>query len=74
MPPRRRRLWQHNSPIAPYSRSSDDESPSDHSDADESNYSYGSVGSNFMPTSLTAQQYTNIADALSPVEEDSSIE
>ncbi|KFZ07101.1 hypothetical protein V501_06777 [Pseudogymnoascus sp. VKM F-4519 (FW-2642)] len=74
MRPRRRRLWQQNSPIAPYSGSSDDDSPSDLSDADESNYSDGSVGSNFMPESLTSQQYTNITDFPSPVDEDSIIE
>ncbi|OBT62290.1 hypothetical protein VE03_08596 [Pseudogymnoascus sp. 23342-1-I1] len=74
MRPRRRRLWQQNSPIAPYSGSSDDESPSDHSDADESSYSQGSVGSNFIPASLISQQDTNITDPPSPVEEDTIIE
>ncbi|OBT56228.1 hypothetical protein VE04_02687 [Pseudogymnoascus sp. 24MN13] len=74
MRPRRRRLWQQNSPIAPYSGSSDDDSPGDLSDADESNYSDGSVGSNFMPESLKSQQYTNISDFPSPVDEDSIIE
>lgn len=70
MRPRHRRLWQQNSPIAPYSGSSDDESPSDQSDADESNYSNGSVGSNFVPASVISQQNTNITNSPSPVEED----
>lgn len=34
MRPRHRRLWQQNSPIAPYIDGSDDESPYEHSDAD----------------------------------------
>ncbi|KFY30843.1 hypothetical protein V493_01612 [Pseudogymnoascus sp. VKM F-4281 (FW-2241)] len=73
MPPRRRRLWQQNSPIASYSGSSDDESLGNHSDADESDY-YGSVGSNFMPISLKPEQNTNITDVPSPVDEDTIIE
>ncbi|OBT48796.1 hypothetical protein VE00_00553 [Pseudogymnoascus sp. WSF 3629] len=74
MRPRCRRLWQQNSPIAPYSGSSDDDSPGDLSDADESNYSDGSVGSNFMPEPLISQQYTYITDAHSELEEDIIIE
>lgn len=74
MRPRRRRLWQQNSPIAPYSGSSDDDSPGDLSDADESNYSDGSVGSNFMPEPLISQQYTYITDVPSQAEEDIIIE
>ncbi|OBT77425.1 hypothetical protein VF21_04244 [Pseudogymnoascus sp. 05NY08] len=74
MRPRRRRLWQQNSPIVPYSGSSDDDSPGDLSDADESNYSDGSVGSNFIPESLISQQYTYITGVPSPVEEDTIIE
>ncbi|OBT87920.1 hypothetical protein VE02_02640 [Pseudogymnoascus sp. 03VT05] len=74
MRPRRRRLWQQISPIVPYSGSSNDDSPGNLSDADESNYSDGSVGSNFMPESLISQQYTYITDIHSPVEEDTIIE
>ncbi|KFY38357.1 hypothetical protein V494_04385 [Pseudogymnoascus sp. VKM F-4513 (FW-928)] len=73
MRPRRRRLWQQNSPIAPYSGSDEDESPSAHSDADESNYSDGSIGSNFMP--VISKQNTNITtDVPTPVEESTIIQ
>ncbi|KFY20700.1 hypothetical protein V491_03494 [Pseudogymnoascus sp. VKM F-3775] len=67
-------LWQQNSPIAPYSDGSDDESPSELGDADESNHSDGSAGSNFIPAAPISQKNRNITDFLSPTEEDTVIE